>query len=70
VDEHVDRSQYPTRLGRLHEPDDESYVLGLSAGERLAMVWRLTLDAWGFKDGVTNEPRLRRDVVHIERPGR
>ena len=70
MDEHVDRSQYPTRLGRLHEPDDEAYVLSLSAAERLAMVWRLTLDAWAFKEGLTDEPRLRRDVVHVERPQR
>jgi len=67
VDEPVDRSRYPTRLGRLHDVEDESHVLALSAAERLEMVWRLTLDAWGFKDGMSEEPRMRRDVVHTER---
>ena len=62
-----DRSKYPVRIRRLHDPDDEAYVRALSPGERLAMVWQLTMDAWAFKEGLTVEPRLRRDVGRVVR---
>jgi hypothetical protein len=68
--EPVDRSSYPTRKARLDDPADVSQVLGLTPGERMALVWQLTLDAWAFKEGLIDEPRLRRDVVHVERRGR
>ncbi len=60
------RANYPTRLARLRGPADESYVHSLTPGERLAMVWPLTLQAWAFK-GLEDEPRLRRDVVRVIR---
>ena len=69
--EPVDRSQYPTRLRRLHDADadqaDDGYVRSLTPGQRMEMVWQLTLDAWAFKKGLTIEPRLRRDVVRVLR---
>jgi len=38
-------------------------------GERMMMVWQLTKDAWSFL-GLTDEPRLRRDIVRTYRRGR
>jgi len=63
----MDRSRYPTRLSRLHDADPKS---SLSPTERLKMVWELTRQAWTFKDGRWNEPRLRRDVVRVVSRGR
>lgn len=39
----------------------------LTPGERVAMMWQLALQAWMFKDGLVDEPRLRRDVVRVIR---
>lgn len=65
----VDRSHWPTRLTRLHDPEDESYILSLTPEQRVEMVWQLTLDAWGFKEGLLDEPRLRRDIGRVVRRG-
>lgn len=67
-----DRSRWPTRHSKLHDEDEEEcrYLESLSDEERLKMVWTLTVQAWGFKEGRSDEPRLRRDVVHIERDRR
>ena len=65
-----DRSTYPVRVSRLHDEEDDAYVRSLSPAERIAMVWPLTLQAWGFKEGLEDEPRLQRDVVRLVRgPG-
>jgi hypothetical protein len=64
------RSNWPTRKVGLHDPEDESHVRSLSPGERMSMVWQLTLQAWAFKEGLAHEPRLQRDVVRIVRRGR
>ena len=42
----------------------------LSPDEGIAMMWQLALQAWMFKEGMVDEPRLRRDVVRIVRGGR
>jgi len=42
-------------------------VQSLGPSERIAMLWQLTLQAWMFKDGLVDEPRLRRDVVRTLR---
>jgi hypothetical protein len=71
MDEPANRSNYPTRLRRLHDPDadrdDDAFVQSLTPGERMDMVWQLTLQAWAFKEGLVDEPRLRRDVVRVIR---
>lgn len=36
-------------------------------GERLSMVWQLTLDAWAFKGETLAEHRLQRHVVRLHR---
>jgi hypothetical protein len=48
-----------------HRPDDR-----LSPSENVAMMWQLALQAWMFKEGLVDEPRLRRDVVRTLRGGR
>ncbi|MBK7644226.1 MAG: hypothetical protein IPJ19_14480 [Planctomycetes bacterium] len=63
------RSNWPTHKGGLHDPEDESDVRSLSPGERMSMVWQLTLQAWAFKEGLAHEPRLQRDVGRVVRRG-
>lgn len=42
----------------------------LAPHEGLAMMWQLALQAWMFKEGMVDEPRLHRDVVRTLRGGR
>ncbi len=63
----MDRSHYRVRKLRLAEEGRESGVADLGPPERVAMVWELTRQAWTFKDGHWDEPRLRRDVVRTLR---
>lgn len=63
----VDRSHYPVRKLRLEDEGKGSQVEHLTAAERVAMVWQLTVQAWTFKEGRWDEPRLRRDVVRVVR---
>lgn len=69
MDSAANRAAYPTRISRLGEPEDDSYLRSLAPGERMEMVWALTLQAWAFKEGLQDEPRLRRDVVRVVRRG-
>jgi hypothetical protein len=62
----VDRADLPTLKRRLRERDDDA-VVRLTPAERIALVWPITLQAWAFKTGVLNEPRLRRDVGRVVR---
>ena len=66
----VDRSNYPTRKTRLGDETPDPRVAAMTPGERVAMVQELTAQAWAFKDGHWDEPRLRRDVVRTLRGGR
>ena len=70
LDMTTDRSHWPTRKIALEDEGKEAPVQGLSPGELVAMVHELTLQAWAFKDGRRDEPRLRRDVVRVVRSGR
>jgi hypothetical protein len=63
----MDRSTYPTRKLLLGQPEDDRDYAMLRPGERMSMVWQLTLQAWAFKEDLRNEPRLRRDVVRVIR---
>ena len=63
----MDRSRWVTRLRRLGDDEEDEYLTRLSPGERMQLVWRLTLQAWSFKEGLSDEPRLRRDVVRVVR---
>ena len=57
------------RVRRVTQSEDEASadVSHLSPGERMAMMWQLAVQAWMFKEGLTDEPRLRRDVVRTIR---
>ena len=55
------------RMRRLHDPEDDAYVRSLSPAERMEMVWQLTLQAWAFKEGLDDAPRLQRHVVRVVR---
>jgi hypothetical protein len=64
------RTRHPgpeTTLAAAGERDDE---MSLTPGQRVEIVWQLTRNAWTFKDGRWNEPRLRRDVGRVIRRGR
>jgi len=63
----MDRSNYPTKIKRLHDQEKDLYIKNLSPAERVEMVWQLTLQAWAFKEGLDYEPGLRRDVVRVIR---
>lgn len=63
----MDRSNVPTRKRHLRHPEDRSEYLRLTPSERVELVWPLTLQAWGFLNGLENEPRFRRDVVRVTR---
>jgi hypothetical protein len=65
--EPVDRSKYPTRRNTLREEGREFDLQGRDPGELVAMVEELTREAWTFKDGHWDEPRVRRDVVRVVR---
>ena len=60
----TDRSAYPTRKTTLRDTTGEAPI---SPEEGLRMVWQLTLQAWCFKEGRYDEPRLRRHVVRTVR---
>lgn len=60
----MDRSNYPTRKLRLGDADPEPR---LSPEAALGKMWQLTLQAWCFKEGSFDEPRLQRHVERVER---
>lgn len=51
----------------LSEEGRDDDVRRLTPSERVAMMWQLALQAWMFKEGLVDEPRLRRDVVRVVR---
>jgi hypothetical protein len=65
-----DRSRYPTRKITLEEEGRDADLRDRDPGELVSMVAELTRQAWTFKDGRWDEPRLRRDVVRVVRHGR
>ncbi len=65
----TDRSHWPVRTIPRALEGDESAQRRMTPAERIAMVWQLTLQAWAFKEGLTDEPRLRRDIVRVVRRG-
>ena len=57
----MDRSSWPTKKLRRSDLPEHELVPG-TLGERMAMVRQLTLDSLAMM-GITDEPRLRRDLV-------
>lgn len=60
-------SSRPVRRVTLSEQGREDDIARLTPSERVAMMWQLALQAWMFKDGLVDEPRLRRDAVRVIR---
>ena len=61
------RKDYPVRKTTLERQGTERDVRDLTPGERMAMVWTLSVQAWQFKEPTGDEPRLRRHVVRTVR---
>ena len=57
----------PVRRIPLAEEGRDDDMRRFSPTERVAMMWQLALQAWMFKEGLVDEPRLRRDVVRTVR---
>ena len=51
----------------LHSPAGGGDLKGKSPEQLLGIMWRLTLDAWSFKESLNAEPRLQRHVVVLKR---
>jgi hypothetical protein len=62
-----DRSAYPTRVARLHDPEDRRWVQAFTPDQLIEMVWPMTLTAWAFKEGLAQEPRMQRHAVRVVR---
>jgi hypothetical protein len=45
---------------------DRDYA-SCTAGERIGMMWQLTIDAWAFLGESVNESRFQRHVVNVIR---
>jgi hypothetical protein len=60
----------PVRRITLAEEGRDHDQASFSPSEGVAMMWQLAMQAWLFKEGMTDEPRLRRDVVRTLRGGR
>jgi hypothetical protein len=54
----------------LEQQGDDDDVRQLSPSARVAMMWQLALQTLMFKEGLVDEPRLRRDVVGVVRQRR
>lgn len=63
------RKNIRVRKITLAESERDDDLANLSPGRRVELVWQLTRDAWTFKDGKWDEPRLRRDVGRVIRRG-
>lgn len=65
----IDRTEIRVRVTTRAYADRRD-VADLTPGERMAMVWQLTKDAWAFKGEPCRESPFQRDVVRIHRGGR
>lgn len=66
--ESMNKDDIPIRKLRLGDAEPED-LSDATPAERMRMVWVLTLQAWAFKEGQTDEPRLPRHVVRVVRRG-
>jgi hypothetical protein len=66
----IDRSDWPVRKTTLAEQGEEDDLENLSLGERMALVWPLTVSAWAMRGETIAEQELQRHVVRVERRGR
>jgi hypothetical protein len=57
------------RIRDLHDPDDDAHIQRMTPGERIALVWQLTVDSWAFMGEPIGESRLSRHVGRVIRRG-
>lgn len=69
MSDNVKNPDMPVWIGRRGEREPNPYS-GMTIGERVALVWPLTLAAWEFAGKPAHESRLRRDVDRVVRRGR
>jgi hypothetical protein len=51
------------------EPEyDEAAIRRMTPGERIGLVWELTVKEWQRRDPEWRESRMRRDIVRVIRP--
>ena len=60
------RTRLLARKRLLTDREDDD-VLRRSPEERLLMGWQLTVQAWAFRTGAWDEPRLQRDAGRVIR---
>ncbi len=63
----MERQDYPVRILRKGEEEDDPYLKATTPAERILMMWPLTVQAWAFKGEDVSESRLQRHVVHVHR---
>ena len=63
----MDRKDYPVRVLRKGEPEDDPYLKATTPEERVMMMWPLTVQAWLFKGEDHSESRLQRHIVRVIR---
>ena len=51
----------------LRAPDMDDAIKNATPGERMGMVWQLTLDAWAFMDPESAQSEFQRHTVRIQR---
>jgi hypothetical protein len=61
------RVREPVRVKHLRDPETDDDLRHLAPGERIAMVWPMTVTAWAFMGETVGESRLQRRTVHIHR---
>ena len=54
----------------LQDQGNDIVIGDATPGERMGMVWQLTLDAWAFMDPKSAKSEFQRHVVRVERGGR
>lgn len=63
----IDRSRRQTRRKHLHDPEPDDDLRDVTPGDRMAMVWPITVTAWAFMGEPVGESRLQRHTVRILR---
>jgi len=61
------RGDVRVRVVSLRDAEPTRDVADRTPGERMEMMWQLTLDAWAFKGEPCAESRLQRHVVRVRR---
>jgi hypothetical protein len=65
----TDRSHWPVRKSTLAEQGYEDDLTHLSMGERMAIVWQVTVQAWALAGETVTDKEFQRHVIRVERRG-